>query len=227
MQALTQVGLVAAIAGAILLAETRRLPGPPQGSPHPLQLRIIDSSTADWCEGDGITVWRLQVISKNRRDTVRRAVQPWPVAVSDSTVHGLVANPSACQLRLFEYNAASGRFTFFRVPADAWGFFSDFSSSPDGQFLLYLAENRRGREAVAIRRWPADSLVIRGPWRGGCECDVDRHHAHWVTADSFELGTQVDQKTRRYERVSGSVSGRRVHIDTLVTAWTYWHARAP
>jgi hypothetical protein len=189
-------------------------------------LRVIDSSTVESCDREGMTVWRLEAQSGTRRDTLRRIMQPLPVVVSESLVHGLLAARRVCEVRLFEYNGNTGRITLNHLPADAWAYFTDVSPSPDGRYLLYLATTTRGEEALAIRRWPAAAVVLEGPWRNGCECDVDRHHACWVSADSFELGTRIGLRDR-YERVSGSVSARRIHVDTLVAPPTYWHPKAP
>ena len=188
-----------------------------------LVLRVIDSSTTDWCEGDGIRTWRIEVASTARTDTLQRIVQPWPIVVNDTIVLGVVAVSSDCDRRLFRHNATTGRTIYYRVPADMWGYFWDVSASSDGRYVVYLAMDSIGRERAVVRRWPAGSVVILGPLRDGCECDVDRHHAHWVTPDSFELATRISRDDL-YERISGVVSQRRVHIDTLTTKAEYWHA---
>jgi hypothetical protein len=195
---------------------------PPAQGQHALRLLLLDSTTAQWCEGDGIRVWGMEVKGSARRDTLRMVVQPWPRSVGDTMVVGVIAIPTQCDRRLFRYNSADGRISHYNLPPDMWGYFSDVSVSPDARFLLYLAMDRTGNERLVIRRWPAGTVVITGPSMEGCDCDIDRHHAHWVTADSFELGTRVSRE-ELYERVSGSVGARRIHVDTLRTDRAYWH----
>ena len=214
----------AAALGLFTLVELAQKPSAINGQPaiQPLTLRIIDSSTAgESCEDEGIEVWRVEVRSPRRTDTLANVVQPWPVAL-DTAVDGVAAAPDGCTRRLFQYSAHTGRVSFYKLPSEMWHYFWDVTVSPDGRHILYLAMDSVGRESAVVRRWPAGPVVVRGPVRDGCDCDVDRHHAHWVTPDSFELATQIG-RDNPFERVSGSVRARRVHVDTLNTVEEYWH----
>ena len=190
-----------------------------------VQIRMLNSRTRD-CAEDEVPVWRLEVRSSERVDTLRNVVEPWPFVVGDSEVVGVMMVPGRCNRQLFRYDPRTAQTTRINAPADMWTFFSDLSISPDGRNVLYVAADHHGNERTTVRRWPGALVVIQGPIREECECDVDRHHAHWVSADSFELGTRVDPDSL-YERISGSLAGHRIHVDTLQTGKRYWHGRAP
>jgi hypothetical protein len=187
-----------------------------------ITLRLIDSVRADWCEGDSIWVKSVEARTAVRSDTLRRVVTPWPFSVADSLVYGIVAVPSECTRRLFRLNTKTGRLLFYALPTDMWGYFWDVSVSPTGRYLLYVAMDTLGREAPVVRRWPGGSIVWHGPLRDGCECDVDTHHAHWVTVDSFEVATSIARG--QYERVSVSMKVQRAHIDTVTRDLDAWHS---
>jgi hypothetical protein len=193
-----------------------------QGVQH-LSLRLLDSATVgESCEGEGLQVWRIEVRSPSKSDTLVNIIEPWPVLVGDTALFGVAATPDGCTRRLFHYTPQTGRNTSFPLPVGMWHYFSDVSVSLDGRYVLYLRMDTLGRETAVVTRWPTGPTLVRGPFRDGCECDVDRHHAHWVTPDSFELATHLGRGDL-YERVSGSVRARRVHLDTLKTTDQYWH----
>jgi len=217
--------VVALIAGLAELAGIGAKPsraGVWQAVKH-LSLSILDSSTiGESCEGEGTQVWRIEVRSARRTDTLGSVVQPWPFAVGDTAVYGVAVAPDECTRRLLRHSTRTGRTMFYDLPADMWHYFWDVSVSPNGGSVLYLAMDNRDSEFVVVRALPAGPISLRGPRREGCDCDVDRHHAHWVTADSFELATLIRQGDV-YERVSGSLRARRIHVDTVKTSDDYWH----
>src|SRR5712664_1070861 len=92
---------------AVVFGERHRFPVPPPlQARNTLSLRLLDSTTAEWCEGDGIHVWRVEVSGVGRRDTLERVLQPWPISVGDTMVVGVVAIPAECDRRLFRYGSA-------------------------------------------------------------------------------------------------------------------------
>ena len=137
----------------------------------------------------------------------------------DSLVGGILGSIQKHGWQFFRYQARSGTLDVTPAPAEIVYYFHDISISPDGRYVLYLAFSRTGEQAV-VRRWPRGPEVLRSPPREPCPCDVDFHHAHWVTRDSFELATMID--TLRWERVAGSVARRRMRIDTILGE-PRWH----
>ena len=146
-----------------------------------------------------------------RYDTITGVTFPDPIQLADTALLGLVED-STGDRRLFSFSASTRRITYHPLPLDLWHWFTDVSISPDGRLVVYLAASDTFEQPV-VRKWPSGPVLARGPTRPECECDVDRHHAHWVTADSFELATKIGNG--RWLRVSGSAPRWLIHVDTL------------
>jgi hypothetical protein len=141
--------------------------------------------------------------------------------VGDTMVVGFMMDGREFHDRVtFRYKVAERVLEQFAVPQDVWYFFHDMSLSPDGRYLLYLAMELPDYEHLSVRSWPAGDEVIAGPQRQLHETDVDLHHAHWASADSFELATRTSNGT--WERISGSVVRGTINVDTLRTE-PQWH----
>jgi len=189
---------------------------------------VIDSvrSKAWWSDDDSMFTYLFEVRTAASLDTLRDVVPPLPTIVGDTLVIGLALDDKAATGRtVVVFDVRRRQIQQQRLPADAWPGQFDFAISPDGDHLLYVGELSAPkypyREAAVIRRRSSGEVVLTGPpWRS-CECDSDLHHARWVTADSFEIATGATEG-RGWERLSGSVSHRSVHTDTL-TAEPKWH----
>jgi hypothetical protein len=148
-------------------------------------------------------------------------LEPPPVVVADTLVIGLVGDQADFRRSLFLFTRAG--LVIRPLGQDVGSFFHDISVSPDGRYLLYLGfDTLAHHEFAAVRSLQTDSVVVRSGPTPSCDCDVDLHHAHWVSADSFELVTQVD--TLRWERVAGSAGRRSVRADTIMGE-PRWHPR--
>ena len=159
-------------------------------------------------------------------DTLRNVVAPLPTVAGDTAIIGLAIEDSASTGRtLFIFDVRRRLTRRQSLPSDAWPGQYDIAVSPHGDHLLYIREVSEPRtlysENAVIRRLSSGEVVLSGPaWRS-CECDVDLHHARWVTPDSFEIATGATEG-RGWERLSGSVSRRSLHTDT-VSAEPKWH----
>ena len=184
-----------------------------------LQWREVGESTVLSWDYDSLPALVIQITGGRRPVRVQRVVEPLPFIVGDSLVVGILGSIQKHGWQFFRYQARSGTLDVTPAPAEIVYYFHDISISPDGRYVLYLAFSRTGEQAV-VRRWPRGPEVLRSPPREPCPCDVDFHHAHWVTRDSFELATMID--TLRWERVAGSVARRRMRIDTILGE-PRWH----
>jgi len=164
----------------------------------------------------------VEIRATNSTDTVRGVVPPRPTILGDTQVMGLRVDTAKYDRVIFTYDARSHRVEDQSLPLDAWPGLFDFSISPGGEYLLYVTwvSGPIGEVAV-IRNRRSGERVLTGPRWALCECDSDDHHAHWVTADSFEIARGVSSRSP-WERFSGSVSRRSVHTDTL-PAEPRWH----
>ena len=156
----------------------------------------------------------LVVKSTYGTDTIPNQTGLDPVRIGDTLLVGLVVGDSGRQF--FRYDARSHRVALLPLPTDVWFFFNDVAISPAGKYVVYLARIDTANQVV-VREWPHGSVVVRGPLEPDCECDVDSHHAHWVTPDSFEVATSIDEQRHLWLRVAGNVRTRRVRTDTLRT----------
>jgi hypothetical protein len=66
-----------------------------------------------------------------------------------------------------------------------------------------------------VRDLQSGAVLIKGPGGGGCNCDEDFNHARWFPPDSFEIAVAHTNRKAGWQRVSGRVSTRRIHVDTL------------
>ncbi len=168
----------------------------------------------------------FEVRTPTSSDTLRDVVAPLPIAVGDSMVVGLALDEQAASGRtIVVFDVRRRHVQREPQPSDAWSGQFDIAIAPDGDHLLYVREMTPARspfgEEAVIRRRSSGEIVVRGPpWRL-CECDSDLHHARWITADSFEIATGATEG-RGWERLSGAISRKSVHIDTLPTE-PNWH----
>jgi len=189
---------------------------------------VIDSvrSKAWWSDDDSMFTYLFEVRTAASLDTLRDVVPPLPTIVGDTLVIGLALDDKAATGRtIIVFDVRRRQIQQQQLPADAWPGQFDFAVSPDGDHLLYVGELSAPKyaygEAAVIRRRSSGEVVLTGPeWRP-CECDSDLHHARWVTADSFEIATGAIE-AEGWERLSGSVSRRSLHTDTLA-AEPKWH----
>lgn len=217
----------AAVAFAIA-AFVGAAPSTTQDAHRPILLRVLDStnSGAIWDaieQPDSVTVYRIEVRSGAGSDTLTDVIPPLPFNVGDSIVVGL---------RLERVSVSEGRRQFFTfvprtkrlatrpLPDDAY--FYDVMISPNGRYVAYVAVGRSGNLPI-VRDFRTGTVLAHGPGGGGCECDIDRNHARWVSADSFEiavahhLGAEGD-----WLLFAGRASLRRVHTSRLNAA-PRWH----
>jgi len=193
-----------------------------------LSAAVVDSvrSKAWWSDEDTMFTYVLEVRTAATADTIHDVVAPLPTVVGDTLVIGLAADARAATGRaIFVFDVRQRGIVHEPLPIDAWPGQHDFGISPDGSNLLYVREMKTPRnpygEAAVVRRRASGEVVLTGPPWPPCECDSDLHHARWVTADSFEIATGAIGRGR-WERLSGSVSRRALHIDTLPSE-PKWH----
>jgi hypothetical protein len=178
------------------------------------------SNILDW-SGESIPARRIEVMWGSQRDTIVGVLDPPLILVGDTVLLGVRGESASDGRYLFSFGSRRGKLHDFPFPAEIVYNFHDVAISPDGRYWLYLAyDSTQHSEYLAVREWPLGEVVIRSGPVPMCECDVDRHHAHWVTADSFELATLVD--TTGWQRVAGSVSRRLTEVDTIHGA-PNWH----
>jgi hypothetical protein len=184
---------------------------------------VIDSTYApswDATEDSGL-VFRVEIDAPAGMDTVSDVIAPFPIAVADTLVVGLIQvseDSSAPQRKIFRLRLPEHAVETRPLPHDVWAFFEDFVFSPDGRYAAYVGEDplpgQTGTFAV-VRDLLTNEVVVRGPTGGGCDCDIDSNYARWIPPDSFEIAVSHANTGAGWQRVSGRSSTRRVHIDTL------------
>lgn len=194
-----------------------------EGDESDARIRVLDStSTQSWelMEDTG-TVYRIEVMSPLGSDTIRNVIPPAPVVVGDSVVIGLVQlseDSSTPQRRVFRLRLGQHRVETSPLPEDVWASFRDVLISPDGRYISYVGEDTMptnpGTYGI-VRDLTTREVVIKGPGRGGCDCDEDFNHARWFAPDSFEIAVAHTNSNSGWQRISGKASARRVHVDTL------------
>ena len=190
-----------------------------------VSVRLLDSATVrNWEDSvlyDDIVVHRIEVSVGHWSDTLERVLDAVVHPFKDSVVSGLMLDSTGNRI-LFRVRSGGPGIETQQIEGSLWHF-HDVAVSPDGRHVTYLSGGPSGSEPSefpVVRAWGSDANIWIGPKRPNCECDSDPHHAHWVTRDSFEFATWLDQK--RWERFSGVVTSRLVHIDTL-PAEPLWH----
>lgn len=177
---------------------------------------------------DSVATYRVVVEARGATDTIEHVIEPWPVVTGDSGVAGLrlrfQTGGPAGEREIFQLALPGERLRTWPVPSDVWYFYHDVAVSPDGQYVAYVGGDP-GTHAV-IRRLDPDRVVIRGPVTEPCECDVDRHHARWVSADSFEVAVWGATPQGGWLLVAGRAPPGRFTLDTLPTE-PRWHRQPP
>jgi hypothetical protein len=213
-------------AGAVALSGACNVGGD-KSSAH---IRVIDStSTESWSPmEDTGTVYRIEVVSPLGADTIRNVIPPAPILVGDTLVIGLVQlseDSSTPQRQIFRLRLGRHRIETSPLPDDVWSSYQDVLVSPDGRYLSYVGEDTTpaypGTYGI-VRDLKTGQIVIRGPGGGGCDCDEDFNHARWFAPDSFEIAVVHSNTSGGWQRLSGVVSARRIHVDTL-TDEPDWH----
>lgn len=187
------------------------------------RIRVIDStSTQSWelMEDTG-TVYRIEVMSPLGADTIRNVIPPAPVVVGDSVVIGLVQlseDSSTPRRHVFRLRLGQHQVETSPLPEDVWPSYRDVVISPDGRYIAYVGEDTAPTNPGTfgiVRDLATGEVVIKGPGRGGCDCDEDFNHARWFAPDSFEIAVAHTNRNSGWQRISGKASARRVHVDTL------------
>ncbi|HEU0015330.1 MAG TPA: hypothetical protein VFQ45_16700 [Longimicrobium sp.] len=167
---------------------------------------------------DRARVYTVELRARGRVREVTGVVEPLPVLVGDSAMAGVLVRGREAQRHLFRMHARRGLRTW-PVPGDAWPLFRDVAISPGGRQVAYVGGDTHF--AAIVRDVESGRLVVRGPPMQPCECDVDRNHARWVDADSFEIAAD-GLGGGRWLLVAGRASARRFRLDTLA-AEPGWH----
>jgi hypothetical protein len=187
------------------------------------RIRVLDStSTQSWevMEDTG-TVYRIEVMSPLGADTIRNVIPPAPVVVGDSIVLGLVQlseDSSTPRRHVFRLRLGQHQIETSPLPEDVWGSYRDVLISPDGRYIAYVGEDTAPTNPGTfgiVRDLANREVVIKGPGRGGCDCDEDFNHARWFAPDSFEIAVAHTNRNSGWQRISGKASARRIHVDTL------------
>jgi len=193
------------------------------GDKSAAHIRVIDSTyTESWAPmEDTGTVYRIEVVSPLGADTIRNVIPPAPIMVGDSLVIGLVQvseDSSTPQRQIFRLRLGQHHIETSPLPEDVWSSYQDVLVSPDGRYLAYVGEDTTpaypGTYGI-VRDLKTGQIVIRGPGGGGCDCDEDFNHARWFAPDSFEIAVAHSNTSGGWQRLSGVVSARRIHVDTL------------
>jgi hypothetical protein len=187
------------------------------------RINVLDSTlTQSWqtIQDTGV-VYRIEVISPAGADTIRDVIPPAPVIIGDTLVLGLVQvseDSSTPQRQIFRERLGQHRIETRPIPPDVWPSFEDILISPNGRYIAYVGEDTTpenpGTYAV-VRDLQSGAVLIKGPGGGGCNCDEDFNHARWFPPDSFEIAVAHTNRKAGWQRVSGRVSTRRIHVDTL------------
>ena len=192
--------------------------------------RVVDTAWAPpWdATADSVPAYRMVVEARGATDTLTHVIEPWPVAVGDSGVAGLrlrfAPGDAASRREIFRLTLPGKRLRTWPVPGDVWYYYRDVAVSPDGQYVAYVGGDP-GTHAV-VRRLEGGSVVVRGPVTEPCECDVDRHHARWVSADSFEIAVWGATPQGGWLLVAGRTPTGRFTLDTLLAEPPWNGARA-
>jgi hypothetical protein len=194
------------------------------------RINVLDSTlTQSWqtMEDTGV-VYRIAVISPEGADTIRDVIPPAPVVIGDTLVLGLVQvseDSSTPQRQIFRERLGEHRIETTPIPGDVWPSYEDILISPNGKYLAYVGEDTTpdnpGTYAV-VRDLRTGAVLIKGPGGGGCDCDEDFNHARWFAPDSFEIAVAHTNRKAGWQRVSGRVSTKRIHVDTLAEE-PDWH----
>jgi hypothetical protein len=187
------------------------------------RINVLDSTlTQSWqtIQDTGV-VYRIEVISPAGADTIRDVIPPAPVIIGDTLVLGLVQvseDSSTPQRQIFRERLGQHRIETRPIPQDVWPSFEDVLISPNGRYIAYVGEDTMpenpGTYAV-VRDLESGAVLIKGPGGGGCDCDEDFNHVRWFPPDSFEIAVAHTNRKAGWQRVSGRVSTRRIHVDTL------------
>ena len=187
------------------------------------RITVLDSTyTQSWepMEDTG-TVYRIEVVSPFGADTIRNVIPPAPIVVGDSLVIGLLQvseDSSTPERRLFRLRLGQHRVETGPIPDDVWPSYQDVLISPGGRYIAYVGEDSTPANPGTygmVRDLTTRDVVIKGPGGGGCDCDEDFNHARWLSPDSFEIAVAHTRGNSGWQRISGSASARRVHVDTL------------
>jgi hypothetical protein len=187
---------------------------------------VVDSTPGpSWdATTDSVTTYQVVVEARGATDTVEHVIEPWLVVTGDSGIAGLrlrfQPGDPAVHRELFQLTLPGERLRTWLAPSDVWYFYHDVAVSSDGRYVAYVG-GEPGTHAV-VRRLDRDSVVIRSPVTEPCECDVDRHHARWVSADSFEVAVWGATPRGGWLLVAGRAHPARLTLDTL-TAEPRWH----
>lgn len=213
--------LVLLVAGACAVAASGACRD--EGDESSTRVRVLDSTyTQSWqpLEDTG-TVYRIEVLSPLGADTIRNVIPPAPIVVGDSLVIGLVqlsADSSTPQRQIFRLRLGQHRVETSPLPEDVWSSYKDVLISPDGRYIAYVGEDTapsNPRTYGIVRDLATGEVVIKGPGGVGCDCDEDFNHARWFAPDSFEIAVARTSTDSAWQRISGSASTRRIHVDTL------------
>jgi hypothetical protein len=195
-----------------------------QGDESRTRIRVLDSTyTQSWqpMEDTGV-VYRIEVSSPLGADTIRNVIPPAPIVVGDSVVVGLVQlseDSSTPRRNVFRLRLGEHRVETSPLPEDVWPSYQDVLISPNGRYISYVGEDTTPTNPGTygmVRDLASREVVVKGPGRGGCDCDEDFNHARWFAPDSFELAVaHTSNDSGLWQRFSGKASSRRVHVDTL------------
>jgi hypothetical protein len=216
--------IAAAIASTVPVA----CAGPGVVAAEHIAWRIVDSSwSPSWDPmSDSIVVYRVAVQRRGSIDTLRDMIEPWPVAVSDSTIVGVQLVRRDPSRQFLSFTLPSRRTSADPMSPDMEYQFNDVAVSPDGRYVAYVAADSVGLPYGMVRELSSRTEVARGPSAAGCECDVDMNHARWVTPDSFEIAvvnTGSSKGGPRYLLMAGNARLRRLHTTGLPDE-PGWHA---
>jgi len=214
-----QVVVIVGGAGAVLMSGACRN----DGDESRTRIRVIDSTyTQSWqpMEDTG-TVYRIEVVSPLGADTIRNVIPPAPIVVGDSLIIGMIQqseDSSTPQRRIFRLRLGQHRVETGPIPDDVWPSYQDILISPNGRYVAYVGEDTTpvnpGTYGI-VRDLGNGEVVFKGPGGGGCDCDEDFNHARWFAPDSFEIAVAHTNRSSTWQRISGQVSTRRIHVDTL------------
>jgi hypothetical protein len=194
------------------------------------RINVLDSTfTQSWqmMQDTGL-VYRIEVISPAGSDTIRDVIPPAPVVIGDTLVIGLMQaseDSSTPQRQFFTLRLGQHRIETTPLPPDVWSSYQDVLVSPDGRYIAYVGEDslpeNPGTYGI-VRNLKTGDVVAKGPGGGGCDCDEDFNHARWFAPDSFEIAVAHTNTKGGWQRISGSATARRIHVDTL-TEEPDWH----
>jgi hypothetical protein len=194
-----------------------------EGGESRTRIRVLDSTyTQSWqpMEDTG-TVYRIEVVSPLGADTIRNVIPPAPIVVGDSLVIGMIQqseDSSTPQRRIFRLRLGGHRVETGPLPEDVWSSYQDVLISPNGRYVAYVGEDSTptnpGTYGI-VRDLATDSIVVKGPGGGGCDCDEDFNHARWFPPDRFEIAVAHTNRGSTWQRISGRASTRRIRVDTL------------